>query len=321
MANKKRKKKSKREQEKERVDRILRGGNPVPRKLVERSVAEIAQQRAAQFEKQSTAAQRMNRYFAAAQDLAPPDHCDPRVEKAQATLLKNHERLARKRLAAPNIAGDFSGMLPGQIRATIVPPFDYDIVIPSRLGGADADLEATSNRQTGKMRLSAVSTRERVLHGGSMYTTVGIYFHPPSRGRLTVYAAPKFSYQWWTNSLRSTDIVRSFGQLALTVYGIDVASDSIGETGTIDATAGNEFFSWDETQSGQINLDFDANVQAPVLSAELNVNRTLVYMLFVSANVHVYGAGWPGSLAGSQMTVTVPYISYDFRMEQVIQPF
>ena len=321
MAKKKRNKKSKREEGRERVDRMLRGGDPVPLKLVERSVAEIAQQRSAQFEKQSVAAQRMNRYFGAAQDLALPDNCDPRVEKAQAALLKTHERLARQRLAAPNIAGDFSGMLPGQIRATIVPPFDYDIIVPSKLGGADPDLEATSDRRTGKMKLSAVSTRDRVLHGGGMYTTVGVYFHPPSRGKLTVYAAPKFSYQWWTNSLRSTDIVRSFGQLALTVYGIDVASDSIGETGTIDATAANEFFSWDENKSGQINLDFDANVQAPVLSAELNVNRTLVYMLFVSANVHVYGAGWPGSLAGSKLSVTVPYITYDFRMEQVIQPF
>lgn len=316
MAKKKKRKKSSRDVARESVNRMLRGGAPLPAKLVERSVAEIAQHQSAQFEKHAATAQRMNRYLGAAQDLAPPDNSDPRVEKAQAALLKNHQRLARQRLAVPNIAGDFSGFLPGQIRATIVPPFDYDnIFTTDQLGGAKPQLEATADRRTGKMMASAVSVNDRVLHGGSKFTTVGIYFHPPSRGKLTVYAAPKYSYQWWTNSLRPTDIVRSFGQLGLTVYGIDVTD------GSIDATAGNEFFSWDETRSGEINLDFDANVQAPVLSAELNVNRTLVYMLYVFASVHVYAAGWPGSLAGSKLSVTVPYITYDFRVEQVIQPF
>lgn len=315
------KKKRKAEIDKARIDRMLRGGNPVPRRIVERSVAEIAQARSAQFDRQRRAVQTMNRYLGAAQDLAPSDNNDPRVEKAQAALLKAHERLAGQRLAIPAIAGDFSGLLPGQIRATIVPPFDYDIIIPTRLAGPDVELEATSDRRTGKMKCSAVSTQERGFQGGSMYTTVGIYFHPPSRGRLSVTAEPRFSYQWWTNSLRPEDEVRSFGQLALTVYGIDVASDSIGEVGTINATAGSEFFSWDENQTGQIHLDFDANVQAPRLSAELNVNRTLVYMLFVSANVHVYGKGWPGSLAGAKLTATVPYITYDFLVEQVVQPF
>lgn len=313
---KKTRKKDERQLEKERTDRMLRGGNPLPRKLVEKCVAEIAEQQSARFEKRMMAVRSMNRYFDAAQNLAQPEDGDARAEKAQAALLNSHQRLARQRLAIPNIAGDFSGFLPGQIQATIEPPFDYDqIFTTEQLGGAKPELEATTDRRTGKMKLSAVSVRDRVLHGGSKFTTVGIYFHPPSRGRLAVHAAPQYSYQWWTNSLRSTDVVRSFGQIGLTVYGIDLTDDSIR------ATAGTDFFSWDENQSGQVNLDFDANVQAPVMSAELNVNRTLVYLVFVSANVHVYASGWPGSLAGSKLTVSVPYIGYNFRMEQVIQPF
>jgi len=102
---------------------------------------------------------------------------------------------------------------------------------------------------------------------------------------------------------------------------VDVAGATTGGTGNIQATAGNEFFSWDETESGQVHLDFGANVQAPVLSAQLRVSRRLVYLLFVDADVHVEGVGWPGSLAGAKLRVTVPYLTYDFRMEQVIQPF
>jgi hypothetical protein len=171
------------------------------------------------------------------------------------------------------------------------------------------------------MNLSAITATEPGFNGGSMYTTVGVYFHPPGRGVLTFSAAPTYSFQWWTNSLGSTDPVRSFGQLALTVYGVDVASQTIGETGTILATAGNEFFSWDESRSSEIHLDFGFDVQTAALSAQLNVNRSLVYLLFVDANVHVEGVGWPGSLAGAKLSVTVPYLKYDFRTEQVVTQF
>ena len=171
------------------------------------------------------------------------------------------------------------------------------------------------------MRLSAVTANERARSGGSLYATVGIYFHPPGRGTLTVSAAPIYSYLWWTNSLTSGDFVRSFGQVALTVYGINVAGLNAGELGTIEATAGTSFYLWDETRSGEINLDFDSNVQAPAMSAQLNVDRDLVYLIYVDADVHVDGEGWPGSLAGSRLTVSVPYITYNFMAEQVIQPF
>ena len=98
-----------------------------------------------------------------------------------------------------------------------------------------------------------------------------------------------------------------FGHLGLTVYGVDVAAQTIGETGTIVSTAANTFFSWDETQTDQVHFDFDFDVQAPVLSTQLDVNHTLVYLLFVDADVHVEGVGWPGSLAGAKLSVSIPY--------------
>ncbi len=296
----------------------IRGGKPVAAREVRDCLINVRDAEASQRRKLSTQQARLMNQFRRAQGGTEKPPTGPKVDKALSSLLTEHKRLAKQKLAIPRRIGGFDALLPGQIRATVVPPFDYDIVIPSRLAGNDAILEATSTRQTGAMSLSAVTPIERGRSGGSMYTTVGIYFHPPGRGTLTVSAAPVYSYQWWTNSLTPDDYVRSFGQVGLTVYGVDVASQTVGETGTINATAAAEFFSWDETRRDEINLDFDSNIQAPIMSTSLNVNRSLVYLIFVDADVHVDGEGWPGSLAGSKLTVTVPYITYSFLAEQVV---
>jgi hypothetical protein len=302
-------------------DEWIRGGKPLAVREVKECLTDAREIDATQRAKRAQRQSRLMKSHSRALGGKARSKADATTDRALESLLRDHERLARQRLPLASNVGGFDGLLPGQIRATIVPPYDYDIVIPTRLAGNDADLDATSDRRTGSMSLSAVTANERGRSGGSMYTTVGIYFHPPGRGTLTVSAAPIFSYLWWTNSLTSADFVRSFGQLAITVYGVDVAGQTVGENGTIEATAGAEFFSWDETRSGEINLDFDSNVQAPVMSATLNVNRNLVYLLFVSADVHVDGEGWPGSLSGSRLNVSVPYITYNYVAEQVIQPF
>lgn len=296
----------------------IRGGKPLPRREVHECLTGVREDQTGHRGETATRQSRLMKTLNKAQGGTSNVSASPRVEKALEALLKDHQRLARKKLALPRHVRDFDALVPGQIRATIVPPYDYDNVIPSRLAGNDAILQATSDRRTGSMSLSAVTPNERGRSGGSMYTTVGIYFHPPGRGTLTVSAAPTYSYQWWTNSLRSDNFVRSFGQLGLTVYGVDVANQTVGESGTIEATAATEFYSWNGTRSGEINIGFDSNVDAPVMSAQLNVNRNLIYLIFVDADVHVDGEGWPGSVAGSKLSVAVPYITYDFAAEQVL---
>jgi hypothetical protein len=131
-----------------------------------------------------------------------------------------------------------------------------------------------------------------------------------------VSARPKFSFQWWTNSL-GTSLVRSFGEVGLTMFGVDVASQTTGSVGTVVSGTHQTIFTWDKTRSGQIDLDFDSDVEGSATTS-LAVNHTLVYLLFVEAEVHVEGVGWPGSLAGSKLSVTVPSISYDYRVTQVV---
>lgn len=168
------------------------------------------------------------------------------------------------------------------------------------------------------MNASVITATQKGFNGGSMYTTVGVYFHPFGPGTLTVSATPRFSFQWWTNSIGANSLVRSFGSGGLAIYGVDVASQTTGAVGTIVSTAYQNFELWDENQTDQVRFDFGFDLQAPV-SAQLDVNHDLVYLLFIEADVHVEGIGWPGSLAGSKLSVTVPSLTYDFRMQQVLQ--
>lgn len=287
--------------------------------LVCQHLAEIQLKREWHLDKRSASKQQMMKYFGQAQGLTDSGTHDSHAGRAQRYLLKNHRNLTKEKLVVPKVLDEVSGLLQfGHIRVTMVPPFDYDVVIPSTLAGNDPSLVGSSDRNTGKMSLSAITNEEPGFNGGSMYTTVGVYFHPPTPGILTLSAAPMYSFQWWTNSLGSNDLVRSFGQIGLTVYGVDGASLTTGETGAILATAASEIFSWNEIRSAQIHFDFGFNVQTPVSSIQLNVNRNLVYLLFVDANVHVEGVGWPGSLAGAKLAVTVPYLTYDFQGHQVV---
>ena len=297
----------------------LRGGRAVPAKVVRETIARIERDRQAQLGKRISTRRQMVKAHGQARASAVPGAASPQAARAIENLLRTHKALAKSKIAAPKIPGGLIDVLPGQITATIVPPFDYDVIIPTVLAGNEPTLEGASDRNTGRMNVGAVTAMQRGFNGGSMYTTVGIYFHPPSAGTLRLIAAPVFSFQWWTNSLDTPHFVTSSGNLGLTIYGVDLASQTIGETGTIVSTAGNSFFSWNETQTAGVHVDFDFDVQAPVLSAQLDVSRTLVYLLFVEAHVHVNGVGWPGSLAGAKLAVTVPYLTYDFRIQQVFE--
>ena len=298
---------------------ILRGGKAVPRDLVHRCIADLQQKRKAQLDQRNSTERKMAKYLGQAQGSGKSDTKDPRVTQSLDSLLGIHQKLAKQKLVAPQVPGGFGGILPGHITVTVVPPFDYDVIIPTVLAGNQPTLDGSSDKNTGKMSASAITATQPGFNGGSMYTTVGVYFHPFGPGTLTVHATPKFSFQWWTNSIRPTALVRSFGSGALTIYGVDVASQTTGGVGTIVSGASTQFKLWDENETAQVRFDFGFDLQAPT-SVQLDVNHNLVYLLFVEADVHVEGVGWPGSLAGAKMAVTVPSITYDFEVQQVFEP-
>lgn len=295
---------------------FFRGGKGIAESVVRKELARVRELGKNELEDAGRTRQSMAKHLAELEGWTPPDYSDPKTAKSVAAVRALHEKLAKQKLAAPGFKGGLGGILAGEISARIVAPFDFDVVIPTELAGPAADVSGASNKSTGQMTASAVSSMTPGFGGGSMYTTVGVYFHPPTAGTLSVSASPKFSFQWWTNSL-GTNLVRSFGSVRLTVYGVDVASQTTGGVGTIISTAGASIYQWDETQTGQIGLDFGSDLVGAA-STSLAVNHTLVYLLFVEAEVHVEGVGWPGSIAGAKLAVTVPSISYDYRVTPVV---
>ncbi|HYM36053.1 MAG TPA: hypothetical protein VET48_11690 [Steroidobacteraceae bacterium] len=296
---------------------ILRGAKAVPNALVRRCLVDLQQKKKTVLERRRTTEQKMAKYFEHAGGVVKPGN-DPKQAQSLDALLDIHKKLAKQKILPPSAAGGLGGVLAGEITATVVPPFDFDQVIPTRLAGNSATLDASANKNTGAISVSAITATQKGFNGGGMFATVGIYFHPFGSGTLTVSAKPKFSFERWTNSLRDSDLVRSFGSGGLTIFGVDVASQTSGGVGTIVSGANTNFKLWDENQTGQISLDFGFDIEAPT-SVTLDVNHNLVYMLFVEANAFVEGVGWPGSLAGAQLSVTVPSIAFDFRMQQVLQ--
>jgi len=310
--------KSKRNTSEADAARILRGGKAVPNELVRRCLADLQSRRQAGLEQRKATEMKMAKLFGQARGQFETDPRHPAQADSLQGLLALHQKLAKQKLAAPKVPGGLGGLLPGQIVVTTVPPYDYSVVIPATLAGNNPILEGASDKNTGMMSASAITASQKGFNGGSMYTTVGVYFHPFGPGTLTVHATPKYSFQWWTNSIGANSLVRSFGSGGLTVYGVDVASQTTGGVGTIVSTAGQTFGLWDENQTDQVRFDFGFDLQAPV-SVQLDVNHDLVYLIFVEADVHVEGIGWPGSLAGAKLSVTVPSLTYDFRMQQVLQ--
>lgn len=300
------------------VLRVLRGKAP-PRNIVHHALADMHERRNAELDKGSANQRRMAKHFDHVQPPPGIDTKDPAVVRSLDGLLGLHRKFAKQKLTAPKVAADMGGLFPGRISINAVPPFDFDhVLFGSGTGSNIATREASANRLNGQINLSAITSTNKGFGGGSAYGVVGLYFHPFGAGQLTVRATPKFSFQWWTNSIRPTALVKSHGHVSLKIYGVDAYADTTGEVGTILHTASTVLHSWDEEATNQVRFDFKFDLETSG-SVSMNVDHSLVYYLFVEAQVGVHGVGWPGSLAGSKLSIAVPSIAYDYRLHPVLQ--
>ncbi len=236
--------------------------------------------------------------------LQPAGPGDPRAE---AELLGLHQRLAGHPLAAPKIAAEAGGLFPGRITVKVTPPFDYAFTIPDHEGETISSGFANTN---GQLAGRAVTARKRGLQHAGMYAEMGIFFHPLTAGTIRVSANPTFSFQHWTNSLGSS-FVRSFGSAQLGIFTFD-------RQGHIGGGPISQMKTWNEEQVGQVRADFGFD-QTAALSVQMDVTRTLVYALCIALDVHAFGVGWPGSLAGADLAVSVPSITWQFDLIPVLE--
>jgi hypothetical protein len=79
------------------------------------------------------------------------------------------------------------------------------------------------------------------------------------------------------------------------------------------------FDTWDPQATQQIQFDFGSNPHIPV-SVQLEVDPSFACVMFVSTTTHVENVGWPGSLAGAMMSVTLPSITYELDLIPVLNP-
>jgi hypothetical protein len=280
---------------------FLRRGQKVPEGLLRRRMAEVKRSIAASVAEKRAIRRQAAKYWS---EIQKPGRAPVGSKKALDGLLAQHRRLAKRKLAAPKVPSQVGGIFGGGFAATIVPPFDYAYTLAFPEQG-NATLTGSASKNTGQTSGSAVTDFNAPSRGG-MYTEMGIYFRPSSQGILRVSASPAISILWWTNSLHPDSTVVSLGSAGLGVW---------TQQGIM-GPAGNGAFApslthWDEEATGQILVDIGSNPHEP-LSVQLQVDPTWWCILFFATDNHVEGLGWPGSLAGSMTTTTLPSISLEF---------
>lgn len=278
------------------------GGQRIPADFTSRRLAAVQRHLQAQSNRGHAIVRRKIKALGGLKPSGPGD------ERAEAELLALHQKLAGSPLAVPRIAADTGGLFPGRITVKVTPPFDYAFTIP------DAEGEATSSgfaNTNGQLLGRAVTSRKRGLQSAGMYAEMGIFFHPLAAGTIRISASPTFSFQHWTNSLGSS-FVRSFGSAQLGIFTFD-------RQGHIGGGPIMQMKTWNEEQTGQVRADFGFD-QTAALTVQMDVTRTLVYALCVALDVHAFGVGWPGSLAGADLAVSVPSITWQFDLIPVLEP-
>jgi hypothetical protein len=246
-----------------------------------------------------------------------PIPSDPRSQKAQDALLKLHAQFGKKLLAPPHVPIETGGVTGGRIAVKVVPPFDFALTIntPTTSSGFVPAITTAAASKNGQISCSALSANKRSI--GDSFGMAGILFHPISEGILRVSANPTCSFQWSTNSLGNSE-VRSGGSVALVVHALEQRPTEPGDFGLAGSVAaiGKP---WDESATGQLRFDFGTGLQNP-LSTQIAVSRSLIYLVFVDVTCFVTNVDWPGSLASSMMSVSIPSITWEFEPSILVAP-
>jgi hypothetical protein len=234
---------------------------------------------------------------------------DPANRETLDRILRLHRRVASKKVAFPKVAPG-RGWVSTVFSGTVVPPFGFAYSLPTTPPGGllpiigNPTMSGTAN-VNGQISASAVTSETGTSVGGE-FAYVGIYFHPAGPGTLTISATPTYTYEWMTNSIPDVGGLAA-GSLWLVVFGVNDQGDYLSPIEDVQGL-------FSEFTFGQFQYGGQLGAQQS-LSASLHTTPSFVYMCYVAADVWVLGEGWPGSLAVSMVSATVPSISYEFAGE------
>ncbi|HYU01717.1 MAG TPA: hypothetical protein VEK85_15155 [Gemmatimonadales bacterium] len=283
----------------------MSGGKAAPEAVVRRGMVDLQQRLAAEFRTARTAQVEHARRMAAINaPLVEVISKEARVRAAVQALRQLDRRLGVRKLAAPRLVREEERVSLGSISATRTPPYDYPWTW-SAGSGAPA-ISVAANRNTGQMSFSIWNASKDA--SGSAAAALGIYFRPVvTNGILRLSSSPAFNYSWWTYCVFASAHSDGFIGLYVGRYTLAGGFDGAPVDQRISLWSDDSWWSGAGSHSGSSS--------GYPLFAQLNVDSSHWYALWVWCGGRASGAGWgglfSGSGAGSNLSVTVPSIFWE----------
>lgn len=286
-------------------------GGALPANVVQRQLAAVKRNLSAEFEEENTLRLQGAKLYSQFAPLAY-DSESGESEKALDGLRRVTERLAKRKLAAaPKIH-----MLPdvwGRYTLKFTPPYTgLGGVVAGQFGPASGSptMSATGVDNLGQMTCS-VDTNFTRPSSGTASNLMGVHFKPLFKNATArVSFDSQLAFSFYMNSIRNK-IATASGQGLIQLFQFD-------NTFVQPALQRGAFIGFNQIAENE--LDFDIHSAAgPTWSLQAPVSSDHFYFVVISLSCSASGAGWPGSLGGSKVSVTVPSITVTITGEPVLQ--
>jgi hypothetical protein len=278
---------------------VLQGGQPIPanigRVLAKPSPdTSFAQETALQLQ-----GARVRRRLG----KSSPKPREPETPRALRELRAITDGVARRKPALLPLALQ-PGISWGSYTVVATPPYySAQDVIVSPTG--DPDLSSSADAETGELRCRAVTNNDDASSGGAD-AYMAIYFRPLfGPARVRIHADMDIDFAWWVNSLGPAAISRAQGLMRVYV------------DNTFEVAARAAFLGWSIYKENALDFNF-GSYPAPSWSLSLEVSRKHYYLVVFSLSCFASGSGWPGSLAGSQVSMRIPSVTFDVEWIPVV---
>lgn len=281
----------------------LVGGRMAPQSVVARGMADLESDLTRHF-KQRRAAEAERAKVARPQQLAMEDLLKQRDPEGR--MIKELRALdrsyAKAKLPAAEPVAERERIFSGSIGATRVPPYNYQWTWNATSGGPAVTVGAAANAGTMNYNLWTNSRRS----SASAAAAVGIYFRPAfDNGILKIWANPALTYNWWTSCAFAS--AHSDGWVGLNVGRYTLAGGGAG------TPVRQQLYRWNDDSWWSGASDSGSTSGFP-LFAQINVERSYWYAIWVWCGGSISGAGWgtfSGSGAGAVMNARVPAITWE----------
>ena len=290
---------------------LLQGGK-LPEGVVRRHLAGLKQKLAAETKEKLAIRQQAAKYLSQIQAPAGRERSAKTVQ-AENGLRAITERLAKQKLPAPRKL----------IRPPIVPVWGtYTLTFTPFYSGlgtysvgqitsvtGDPTISASGVDALGQMTCT-VETNYDSPSSGTAANLLGVYFKPLfNQATARISFDSELAFYWYVNSIRN-QLSLAEAQGLIELYQYDGAFTLL----RVGAFLGLSV-------DGYNSLDFDiVNEPGPTWYLEAPVSSNHFYFIVIRLSCTAFGAGWPGSLAGVNATVTVPSITVTVTADEIAVP-